>query len=286
MTSIRPESHARYHERIGRVRAHIHAHLDEDLDLDTIADVACLSRFHWHRVYRAMTGETAAQTVRRLRLMRAAYDLVNSTLELTEIAERAGYTTSAAFGRAFSTAYGLPPATFRTSGQHAELVRASHEENSMAFPVEIRILPERPALGLLHKGPYNEIGRTFDRLFMTLQAENLITHVRGMFGRYVDDPTSVAPADLRSYACVFVDSTTLAANSLERFTAGGGAHGVLVYKGPYAAMQPAYDRLFGTWLPQSGREARDAPVLEIYLNTPMDAAPQDLLTEICLPIAA
>jgi AraC family transcriptional regulator len=284
MSTMRPASRDRYIDRIGRVRAHIHAHLDDPLDLDALADVACLSRFHWHRVYRAMTGETAAQTVRRLRLMRAAHDLANPGLSLTDVAERAGYTTQAAFGRAFSAAYGLPPATFRISGQHAELVRAKTEENAMAFPVELRTLPVRPALGMVHKGPYNEIGRTFDKLFTTVQAEGLIGHVRGMFGRYVDDPQVVPAEDLKSHACIFVDSDSVVAKRLESFPAGGGLYAVLVYKGPYAAMQPAYDWLFGTWLPQSDREARDAPLLEVYLNTPMDTGPADLLTEICLPV--
>ena len=61
-----------YFDRIGRVSNHIHDNLDAPLDLDTLAEVAAMSRFHWHRVYRAMMGETAAQTVKRLRLARAA----------------------------------------------------------------------------------------------------------------------------------------------------------------------------------------------------------------------
>ena len=42
--------------------------LDEELDLDRLADVAAMSRWHWHRVYAGMRGETVAATVRRLRL--------------------------------------------------------------------------------------------------------------------------------------------------------------------------------------------------------------------------
>ncbi|WP_293450939.1 AraC family transcriptional regulator [Planktotalea sp.] len=57
-----------YFDRIGRVSTYIHENLDAPLDLDTLADVAAMSRFHWHRVYRAVMGETVAQTVKRLRL--------------------------------------------------------------------------------------------------------------------------------------------------------------------------------------------------------------------------
>lgn len=277
-------SDQRYFDRIARVRDHIHAHLDEPLDLDTLAEIACLSRFHWHRIYRAMAGETAAETVRRLRLQRAAFELVNEGRAIGEVARRAGYTTEAAFSRAFAAAYGLPPATFRSSGQHAELIRAKEERNAMAFPIEIRDLPKRYALGIVHRGPYQEIGRSFDRLFMTLKKEKALEQVRGLFGRYVQDPDSVAPEDLRSHACVFVEEPGIAVNGLEALTVAGGPYAVLTYRGPYAAMKPAYDWLFGTWLPQSGREARNEPVIEINLNTPMEVAPADLLTEICLPL--
>jgi AraC family transcriptional regulator len=50
---------------------HIHANPAGDLSLDALADVAALSRFHFHRVFHAMTGETAADAVRRVRMHRA-----------------------------------------------------------------------------------------------------------------------------------------------------------------------------------------------------------------------
>jgi AraC family transcriptional regulator len=59
-----------YEQRINRVTDFIYAHLDEELDLDRLADVAAMSRWHWHRVYAGMRGETVAATVRRLRLAR------------------------------------------------------------------------------------------------------------------------------------------------------------------------------------------------------------------------
>ena len=59
----------------------------------------------------------------------------------------------------------------------------------------------------------------------------------------------------------------------------------LRFKGPYAGLQRGYDHLYGMWLPKSGREPGDAPVFEIYHNTPRDVPPADLITDICLPLA-
>jgi len=153
----------------------------------------------------------------------------------------------------------------------------------MAFPVETRTIDPRPALGLIHKGPYTEIGGTFDRLFGTLAKEGKSQHVRGCLGIYIDDPTVIDQEDLRSHACVYVDEG-VTCEGLETMKVGGGEYAVLLYKGPYTAMQPAYDWFYGTWLPNSSREARDAPCLEINLNTPDTTRPADLLTEICLPL--
>ena len=55
-----------YAERLERVFGWLADHLDDTLDLTRLAEVACLSPYHFHRVYRAMQGETAADTVRRL----------------------------------------------------------------------------------------------------------------------------------------------------------------------------------------------------------------------------
>lgn len=59
-----------HQERILRTVVHIQSHLDGDLELATLARVACLAPYHFHRVFRSLVGETTAQYVRRLRLER------------------------------------------------------------------------------------------------------------------------------------------------------------------------------------------------------------------------
>src|ERR1041384_7839609 len=68
-----------YTQRLERVITWLADHLDEAPDLVRLADVACMSPYHFHRIYRAMQGETAADTIRRLRLHRAAVDLIAGT---------------------------------------------------------------------------------------------------------------------------------------------------------------------------------------------------------------
>jgi AraC family transcriptional regulator len=59
---------------------------------------------------------------------------------------------------------------------------------------------------------------------------------------------------------------------------------VLEHTGPYATLAGAYDWLYGVWLPQSGEEPRDAPPIELYVNDPRTTPPNDLRTDIRLPV--
>jgi len=274
-----------YLDRVQRVMTYIHDHLDEPLDLDRLCEVACMSRFHWHRIYKGITGETVAQTVRRLRLTRSSFALAQTNKPISEIAQQAGYSSQAAFSRAFSEAFKMPPAAFRKHGEHAKFYQANMEKDLMAFPMETRKIEATPGLAVVHKGPYPNIGSAFEKLFMSLSTEGLMDKVQGICGLYGDDPDTVAAEDLTSYACAMVKEG-VTSSSLEPVTIGGGTYAVLKHKGDYTTIKPAYEWLFGTWLPQSGVEVRDGPCIEISLNSPAEVAPSELLTDICLPIEA
>lgn len=148
------DSSQAYANRIGRVVDYLHDHLEDKLDLDVLAEVAAMSRWHWHRVYTAMQGETAAATVRRLRLARAADRLANSGASLGEIARRAGYTTVEAFGRAFKQSYGATPAAYRETGSHILFKAARRASDAAGFPVEIVNLPPMRCVAVAHRGSY------------------------------------------------------------------------------------------------------------------------------------
>ena len=105
-----------FEKRMFRVLEYIHANPAGDLSLDALADVAAMSRFHWHRVFHGMTGETCAQAVRRIRLNRAACWLVQEDWPVADVAQRVGYPSVQSFARAFRAAYGLPPVAFRKKG--------------------------------------------------------------------------------------------------------------------------------------------------------------------------
>ena len=80
---MRPGTRDSYLDAIQRVIVHVATHLDDAIDLEMLAADACLSPFHFHRVFRGMVGETPMEFVRRLRLERAAWQLAHGTAPVT-----------------------------------------------------------------------------------------------------------------------------------------------------------------------------------------------------------
>jgi AraC family transcriptional regulator len=273
-----------YDERLRRVTAYIHEHLEEDIDLNRLAEIACLSPCHWHRIYRAIRGETIAATVKRLRLHHAAGRLANSAMDLEHIARRAGYGSVHAFSRAFAETYEMPPATFRKSGSHKVFQQPRKDSDMTALEVEIIDLPQYRLAIIPHKGSYMEIGQAFGQLGNWFGVRNLLRPDMHMIGVYFDDPYSVAENELRSRAGLTVDADFTCEPPLEPYETYAGPYARLVHKGPYSNMRSAYQWLYGSWLPQSGREPADAPCLEEYFNTPDQVPPPELLTAVCLPL--
>ena len=273
-----------YETRLLRVLDHIHDHPAGDLSLDALADVAAFSRFHWHRVFRAMTGETTAQAVRRVRLHRASVALVQTPRPLAKIARDVGYTNTASFTRAFSDHFAATPAAFRNRGELRAFSPRTIPEILTMHPIDIRNEPARRLAAMPHKGHYHEIGRAFEKLSATMGARGLFAHAGYMVGVFYDDPSATAPADLHSHAGFQILDEAEIAPPLETVALPAGRNAVLTYTGPYAGLPAAYDQLYSVWLPGSGETPADAPAFEVYLNSPMDTSPDDLITELHLPL--
>ncbi len=273
-----------YEKRMLRVIDYIFENTDGDLSLDRLADVAAMSRFHWHRVFHGITGETCAQAVRRIRLHRAACWLVQKDWPLAKVACKAGYPNVQSFSRVFQTGFGMAPGAFRKRGKADLLPMQTSKGKRKMFTIEIRKTDDRRIIGLPHKGAYLEIGKVFEKVSAIATSRNLWPNVKSMVGLYYDDPNAVAEADLRSFAALEVSPDLALPDGLEEVSVAKGDVAVLVFKGPYSGLKAAYDYLYGEWLPNSGRETRDEPSYEVYLNSPMDTAPKDLLTEIYVPL--
>ncbi|RCS25540.1 AraC family transcriptional regulator [Phyllobacterium salinisoli] len=273
-----------YKDRLDRVLDYIYAHLEDDLSFDRLAEVACLSPYHWSRIYSAMRGETVVATIRRLRLQRAADQLANSDLEIGAVTVRAGYSSTDTFGRAFKDAFGVSPVAYREKGSHAAFKAANAASDASGFPVVVESLSERRCAGIDHTGSYMEIDHAMGRLFTELATRHAMPPQPAMIGVFFDDPDLGTEEELRSRACLPVASSVTIDAPLVETVLRGGPYAKLSYTGPYADMRGAYRWFLGVWLPASGYEPDDAPIFEAYLNDPREVPQSELRTDIHLPL--
>lgn len=288
--------------------ARIVASLDEALDLNELAGSAALSPFHFHRIFRGMLGETPLEMHRRLRLERAASQLLTSTRPVTAIAFDAGYDTHETFTRAFRDAYAMTPSSFRLCvrkddgcerlpqinlaarcGIHyappVNLKTIRFVRGEPVMNVTIQQMPSLRIAAMQHVGPYNRISEAFQRLGAIAGRDGLVRDGAMMLALYYDDPETTPPSQLRSDAGITVpDGVPLPPEVVEkRLPASRYARST--HLGPYDTLGDTWSRMMGEWLPGSGERIGSGASFEVYRNTPADTRPEELRTDLYVPIA-
>jgi len=149
----------------------------------------------------------------------------------------------------------------------------------------IERFPDMRVAFVRHVGPYAACGDAWESLLPRLGAEGWLAGDVRMIGLCWDDPEVTAPAQVRYDACVTVDPSFTERDGIGIQTIAGGDYAIATHTGPWSEVGRTYVDLVGRWLPQSGRELRGEPSLEIYLNDPASTSAEDLLTDICVPLA-
>jgi AraC family transcriptional regulator len=273
-----------YRQRILQAQLFIQEHLDEDLPLDRLARVAHFSRFHFHRVFKALVGEAVHEYVRRLRLESAAVALKATRRGVLEVALDAGYGSHEAFTRAFRQQFGVAPSAFRDGHHPLDPQEANMTTTITPADVRIETVPPRRVAFIRHVGPFAAAEPAFQRLFIWAGRRGLFRPDTLVLGICPDDP-DVTPAEkIRFDCCLTVEDLVKPEGEVGFQEVAGGDYAVATHRGPYDRLGETYRWLYGVWLPASGREPADAPPFEVYRNTPGETPPEDLLTDVYVPL--
>ena len=152
------------------------------------------------------------------------------------------------------------------------------------YPVTIKDLPARRVACIPHRGAYSALGAVFEKFSEICQTRGLWPQMGEVVGVFMDNPETVPEADLRSMAGAVFQGSDLP-DGLTEFPLPAGRTAIMTFTGPYSDLPKVYGYLFGSWLPESGENMADAPSYEVYQNDPRDTAPEDLVTEIHVPLA-
>jgi AraC family transcriptional regulator len=303
-----------YQQPINRVIDYIEAHLDENLTLETLSYIACFSKFHFHRIFQAVTGERLSECIQRLRIEKAAALLHgNSSMTITEIGLRCGFASSASFANAFKRFFGKSASEFRSSrvcvsqkkyvcfpNENPDKIKVQIEQqkdkliyhiNGEGYQrsVEIVDLPPWFVAYIRYTGPYKGDSKLFERLWKRLTAWaaplGLLNNPDSVFLTLChDDPEITMEEKLRVSVCIGVDQNTAVTGEVGKMQLPGGKYAVCRFLLGNQDYPAAWGWIFGAWLPLSGFQADDRPAFERYFSQDQQAGSEKTAVTICIPV--
>lgn len=303
-------SRSEHEGRMHRVIAYIDQHLDQTLDLHTLAEVAHFSQFHFHRIFSAWMGETLGDYLRRRRVEVAAMRLASQPrTTVLNTALSVGFGSPEAFARAFKSRFGCSPSGWRTQqsaqrransnpgqvdskmSQVPVAFSAEHEASPISTNMEtimnVKLIDRQPVTVayLRHLGQYGEaIARFWQNTYYPWAvANNLLEQAR--YGISYDDPSITAEEQCRYDACVEVAPDFVVSGGAFKTTIPGGKYAVLRYSGTGEQVVGAWTALLREWLPASGLQLDARPCFEYYpTDGKCDPQTGAFECEICIPV--
>jgi AraC family transcriptional regulator len=291
---MKPDTRNAYARRVDAVLARLQQAIaagDELPDLGELADVAHLSPFHFHRVWRALTGETVGATVGRLRLARALQLLGSEGMAIADVALSVGYDTPQALARACRDQLQASPSELREdAGRRAALLAtlerpATAVAEPIALQVEVVSLEPFEVVALRNRGAFADLDQAYGALFEWAAGAGLVESIIGLHGIPLGDHRDLPPADLEFDCAIRLSVPTDPAAPMQRLLLEGGEYARVRHVGSYDRLEDVVDEVLAGWLPTSGRRLRDAPIRFEFLDDP-EAVPEALLrADVLVPLA-
>ncbi|MCP4024096.1 MAG: AraC family transcriptional regulator [Desulfobacteraceae bacterium] len=322
MTTKNENTLLEYQIRINRVINFVTHNLDKDLSLERLSREAMFSKFHFHRIFHALTGETVNNFISRQRLQKAAHMLIyDRRTPLTDIAFDSGFSSSQNFSKAFKKYFGIPPSQFRKARDfrnYESLIRKIGNKNSnpgkekfsalghdfneetgfqtpfkinpnqrrIEMKVKIKEMPDYKVAYIRLIGNYepNQIGDLFRKLLKWAGPRGLMNKDATVIGLSWDNPELTPEGKCRYDACITIPEKYENKNDIDVQTLKSGQFAVHRCEIFNDNFSGAWEKLMKNWLPQSGFQPDDKPCYEIYYNNGNKDPDQKWIVDLCLPV--
>ncbi len=293
-----------YKKRVSLAMNFISQNLDRDLPLEEIAEAAFFSMFHFHRIFKAVVGETVANFTRRLRLETAANHLINfPNKDITSIAMDLGYSSSQNFAKAFRNHFGTTPSGYRKSKiGHKESKKENvfsiqtgysnttlfdkglDSEKINGLKVKIEKKPEYYVAYVRRVGNYD-----IETHQEALKELNRWAEPRGysrpneIFGLYWDNPEVTPEGRWRMDICFSVPKEAVPDKQIGIQLIKGGLYAVRHIDISDGNFQQEWEDLF-KWIVEKGYELDDKPKYQIFRTTSANHPREGWIVDICIPL--
>jgi AraC family transcriptional regulator len=217
-----------YKKRIVKTIQYIDNHIDGNLSLEKVSEVSAYSPFHFHRIFKLVTGETLQNYIIRKKIEKSALHLaIHKSMEIKEIYWNLGFSNHSAFCKTFKKYYGLAPTEFRRSApEKFHKILQTHSKNgqvdtvfsqyicnienllnwtNMNLKIEVKEMPEMNLASVMSLGMAN-VEPSFNILIDWAKKKNLFPRENVKMISVYHDSCKITPLDkVRIHACMLLD---------------------------------------------------------------------------------
>ncbi len=280
-----------YDERISNVCEYIYQHLDDELSLDKMSDIAAFSKYHFHRVFLAYTNMSVTKFIQLIRLKRASFRLAfEADKRIIDIALEARFDSPEAFSRAFKRTFEQSPSEFRLEPKWPEWYMRFDFKiqpyGEIKMNVDIVHFDTAKIAFIAHKGSPETVLETAAK-FIAWRKDTGLSPVKTSktFGIPYSDPQITEPDQFRWDICGTITGD-IPDNKygVQIGEIKGGKCALIRHEGSHDKLNQSIYYFFREWLPQSGEEMREQPLFFHYLNFIFEVDECDLITDIYFPL--
>lgn len=275
-----------YTDRISKVIDFIEDNIHSRLRLNELAAVAMFSKYHFHRIFKNVTGETLNDFIKRQRMIKAYRMLqTDRTVTVKELTYALGYHSMANFSRDFKNFHGVSPSEVKSSAGFVE--SGKEQKPPRLLNISFKGIERIPGTFVVYRKittgyDTDLIPKVFDSLYR-LALENDFS-IKQFIGIGYDDPDYTPAGKCKYDACMAVNEADLPRGfTASAKTLKGGWYAVFYFEGYKDDIHKAWDFIFKEWLIKSTYIPADRPHLEMYI--PAEKYEEGFFTvNLCLPI--
>jgi AraC family transcriptional regulator len=283
----------RHSASVQKVLEHILIHREDSTSIENLSRVACFAPFHFHRVFRSVTGDSIQRYIRRLRLHYSVNQLLFTEETILSIALQAGYQSHEGFTRAFQQNLGVPPSSLRafsasacragSSGGISESVSKRMAACLFSVPVQHGSLIRRKVIFRSHFGPYGEVHECWKQLYAQARTCGLNLDTSQPIGIMYDHPLRCER--VRYDACLTVDSDFKGTSDLAMQVITARECVVASHHGPYSLSPYTYMQLVNQCALKQVGSIAHLPYYEVHQHC-FPITGYEAIADIFVPLSA
>lgn len=294
-----------YLHRIHIVQDYIENHLKEPILLDDLTNISGFSKYHFHRIFKSIVGESLSHYINRIKLEKSAFLLIHrKDMNITDIAYHIGFTDSAVYSRAFKNHYNISPIFYKNNysknckepfkiSQYNESVPKIQSKNSVQpinGNIEIVELNHTKVIYVRYIGRYEKLGNAYpsliNKLFEYAASSKVTTQNSKLLAIYHDNPEFTPKDQLRTSICLTVPTkkSIQANNNIGIMLLPSCKYAVghfYILQNQYSA---AWDYMYKEWLTNTEYFPCDSYPFEVYLNNSENDPLHKHMVDIYIPI--